>query len=97
VKLTVIADEVTALGWRLIGAEVHVPGAMTAQQGFRDALRSADLVLITAECAREIPASQLHPALLAGKPLVLVIADLRDRHEPAGIEEEARRALGIGA
>jgi vacuolar-type H+-ATPase subunit F/Vma7 len=97
VKLTVIADEVTGLGWRLIGAEVYVPGRFGAQQGFREALRSADVVLITAEYAREIPAALLRPALLTGKPLVLVIADLRKRFEPARIETEARRALGIPA
>jgi vacuolar-type H+-ATPase subunit F/Vma7 len=97
-KLTVIADEVTALGWRLIGAEVQVPGPIAAQHGFREALRSADVVLITAEYAREISASQLHSALMAAKPLVLVIADLRHRHEePPEIEDVARRVLGISA
>ncbi len=96
-RLSVIADEVTALGWRLIGAEVCVPGPISAQQGFREGLRSADVVLVTAEYAREIPASQLHAALLAGAPLVLIIADLRHRREPPEIEDEARRALGISA
>ena len=94
-KLAVIADEVTALGWRLIGAQVQIPGAITARDGLREALHSADVVLITAEYAREIPAAQLNTALLAGKPLVLVIADLRHRHEPPAIEVEVRRALGI--
>jgi vacuolar-type H+-ATPase subunit F/Vma7 len=96
-KLAIIADEVTALGWRLIGAQVQVPAATAARDGFREALRSADVVLITAEYAREIPAAQLNSALLAGKPLVLVIADLRRRHEPPEIECEVRRALGVPA
>ncbi len=96
-KLAVIADEVTALGWRLIGAQVQVPGAITARDGLREALRDADVVLITAEYARDIPAAQLNDALRAGKPLVLVIADLRHRYEPPAIEDEVRRALGVPA
>ena len=96
-KLAVVADEVTALGWRLIGAQVHVPAPGTARGCFREALGGADVVLMTAEHARAIPAMELNAALLASKPLVLVIADLRHRHEPPQIEEEVRRALGIPA
>ncbi|MFI4896156.1 MAG: V-type ATP synthase subunit F [Steroidobacterales bacterium] len=92
-----IADEVTALGWRLIGAQVQVPGTETARVCFRAALRSADMVLITAEYARAIPFVELSAALLASKPLVLVIADLRHGHEPPAIEGEVRRALGVPA
>ncbi len=95
--IALIADEVTALGWRLIGAQVHVPPATAARDAFREALHSADLVLITAEYAREFPAAELNAALLAGKPLVLVIADLRHRSEPPEIEHDVRRALGIPA
>ncbi len=96
-RLTVIADEVTALGWRLIGAQALVPGSTTAQDGFREALLSADVVLLTAEYSSEIPAAQMNAALLAGKPLVMVIADLQHRHEPPEIEHEVRRALGLPA
>jgi len=101
VKLVVIADEVSALGWRLIGAQVTVPGespsAVTARvRGcFSDAMSCADMVLITAEYARAIPGAELNAALLAGKPLVLVIADLRHQHEPPEIEHEVRVALGV--
>jgi vacuolar-type H+-ATPase subunit F/Vma7 len=96
-KLTVIADEVSALGWRLIGAHAKVPGPDTARGCFREALRGADAVLITAEHARAIPATELNAALLAAKPLVLVIADLRHQDEPQEIEDEVRRALGVPA
>ncbi len=96
-KLVLIADEVTALGWRLIGAQVQVPGTETARVCFRAALRSADMVLITAEYASAIPFVELSAALLASKPLVLVIADLRHEHEPPAIEGEVRRALGVPA
>jgi vacuolar-type H+-ATPase subunit F/Vma7 len=94
-KLAVIADEVTALGWRLIGARVLLPGVKTARDCFRDALGSADIVLITAQYACTIPVADLNAALLAGAPLALVIADLRHNHEPPEIEHEVRRALGV--
>ena len=61
VKLTVIADEVTAPG---LAADRRrrctCPGRLGAEHGLREALRGADVVLITAEYAREIPAAQLN-------------------------------------
>ena len=62
---------------------------------WHEALRSADLVLITAEYAEAIPPLELDAALLAEKPLVLVIADLRNRREPPAIQQDVRRALGV--
>jgi len=53
------------------------------------------MLLITAEHARAIPAVELDAALLASKPLVLVISDLRHEHAPPDIEHEVRRALGV--
>lgn len=94
-ELVVIADELTALGWRLIGSRVLLPEAGSVRDCWHQALRSADLVLITAEYAEAIPPLELDSALLAEKPLVLVIADLRNRREPPAIEEGVRRALGV--
>jgi vacuolar-type H+-ATPase subunit F/Vma7 len=93
--LGLIADEVTALGWRLIGARVWLPGSSSAQDCWREALRGSDLVLITAEYAGAISPPELEAALLAEKPLVLVIADLRGGHEPPDLDAMARRALGV--
>jgi len=97
VELALIADEVTALGWRLIGARVLLPGVDSVSSCWQEARRSADLLLITAEYAAAIPSGELDAALLAEKPLVLVIADLRRRHEPPDLELEVRRALGVSA
>lgn len=94
-KLIVIADEVSGLGWRVIGARVLLPDASSALECFHDALRSADMVLITTEYARAIPAVELSAALIGFEPLVLEIADLRHIHEPPEIEHEVRRALGV--
>ena len=93
--LTVIADEWTALGWRLAGARVVIPDRQTVEDCFRTALRDSQVVLITAELASAVPASQLEEALRAQPPLVLVIADLREDREPPDMEDETRRALGV--
>jgi len=52
-------------------------------------------VLVTAELAAVLPPGQLQAALCAFPPLTLVIADLRRLHEPADLEAQARRALGV--
>ncbi len=96
-ELAVIADEVTALGWRLLGARVLLPEPDSLLDCWREALRVADVMLISAQYAAGIAPSELQAALLAEKPLVLVMADLRRRFEPPGIEVEVRRALGVSA
>ena len=91
----VIADEISAVGWRLAGANVQTPDARTVAECFISAQRSADLVFITAALAVHLPVPQLQSALLAQQPLLLVIADLRHSREPPDIDEVARRALGV--
>ncbi len=96
-QLAVIADEATALGWRLIGARVLLPGTDPVQECWRAALRGADLVLISAQYAAALAPADLAAALLAEKPLVLVIEDLDGGREPPAIEYDVRRALGVSA
>ncbi len=95
--VALIADEVTALGWRLIGARVLLPAASSAQDCWHEARRDSDLVLITAQYAAALAPDELAAALLAEKPLVLVIADLREQQPPPDMELEVRRALGVSA
>jgi vacuolar-type H+-ATPase subunit F/Vma7 len=97
VKWVVVADEITAVGWRLTGAQVQIADEASAAERFTAASRSADLLFITAALAARIPAPELQDALLAERPLVLVIADLARGHPPPDVEAEVRRALGIGA
>lgn len=94
-ELALICDEITALGWRLAGAQVHVPAPHAAGDSLQSALASAEVVLITAELAASIPGPQLEAALRQPRPLVMVIADLRRRHLPADVADEARHALGL--
>lgn len=94
-KWVVIADEITAVGWRLAGAQVQMPDARSVGECFDVARRTADLVFITAELAGHLPTPQLQDALLVQRPLLLVIADLLHSHEPPDIVDEVRHALGV--
>lgn len=95
-KCVVIADEITAVGWRMAGAQVQVPDAGAVAECFGAAQqRGTDLLLLTAALAALLPYPQLRSALLLQRPLVLVVADLRHRREPPDIDDEVRRALGV--
>lgn len=94
-RLALIADEITAAGWRLTGAHVQIPAARSVSECFREAAMGADLVLITAEVAARLPTEQLDAALHSAQPLTLVIPDLLHALEPADIEDEVHRALRV--
>jgi vacuolar-type H+-ATPase subunit F/Vma7 len=96
-RLAVIADELTALGWRLIGDRVLTSDAAGVLRAFELAQRDADVVLITATLAAELPRAQLEAALRAVPPLLLVIADIANTVAPADIQHEVARALGVAA
>jgi vacuolar-type H+-ATPase subunit F/Vma7 len=93
--VAVIADEITAVGWRLAGARVLTPAAEELSEYVRTALHDTDLVLITAEIASQMPESQLQTALLSEHPLLLIIADVRHDREAPDLEAEVQRALGV--
>jgi len=91
----VVADELTAVGWRLAGARVAIATAADVEERFQQALTSAELVMITAALAARVSAPLLEAALLSFPPLTVIIADLRRSAELPDLELEARRALGV--
>ncbi len=91
----VVADELTAVGWRLAGAEVSIASPADVEARFQEALQRAEIVMITAQLAVRVSAPRLAAALEAFPPLTLVIRDLRHAQEPPDLEAEARRALGV--
>jgi len=100
IRLTVIADELTALGWRLADAQVRVPEPHAVHACFAAAAATAagqDVVLITAELAAQMPPGMLEAALVGAQPLVLVIPDARHREAPSDVEREVLSALGVAA
>lgn len=90
-----IADEVTAAGFRLSGLEVAVPedGAVTAC--FRELLERTELLILTADRAAHLPSGELNRALSASRPLVVVIPDIRQWAAPPDLERSLRRQLGM--
>ncbi|HVP32180.1 MAG TPA: V-type ATP synthase subunit F [Steroidobacteraceae bacterium] len=93
--VAVIADELTAVGWRLAGAQVSIASPADVDERFRQAWQRAEVVMITAQLAARVSAPQLQAALEAYPPLTLVIPDLRHSEEPPDLEAQARRALGV--
>jgi vacuolar-type H+-ATPase subunit F/Vma7 len=93
--VVVVADELTAVGWRLAGARVSVATAADVEERFQQALASAELVMISAQLAARLSLPRLEAALLSFPPLTLIIADLRHAEEPPDLEAQARRALGV--
>ena len=91
----IISNEVSALGWRLSGAQPLIADERSVQKGLAEARRDADLVLITAELAKHLPDSVLNAALLAEKPLIAVIPGLPSCSEPPDLEQEVKHVLGM--
>jgi vacuolar-type H+-ATPase subunit F/Vma7 len=97
VQVAVIADELTAVGWALAGAQVFAASADTIEDCFKTARECAELVVLTAELAALLPQARLQEALESFPPLTLVIGDVRGRQGPPDLALEARRALGVAS
>ena len=91
----IISDEVSALGWRLAGAQPLIAGGQDVGECLAAARQRADLVFITADLAKRLPAPVLNAALVAEKPLLAVIPALSGGGEPPDLEEEVKHVLGV--
>jgi vacuolar-type H+-ATPase subunit F/Vma7 len=91
----VISDETSALGWRLAGARAIIADPRNVAEQVAEARQHADLLFITADLSRHLPPALLGAALLAEKPLMLVIPAVTGGEQPADLEREARHVLGI--
>ena len=90
-----IGDEVSAAGFRLAGVDVHVPAPERIADLFRRLTGESQLVLITAEVAAWLPEDLLDRTLMAARPLVLVVPDVRDRVSAPDLSPLLRRELGM--
>lgn len=90
-----IGDELTAAGYRLAGIETVVPTPDEADAALRDARARADLVIVTADLARCIAASELDAARLAEKPGLAIVPTVLFQHQPPDLAGKLRRILGI--
>jgi vacuolar-type H+-ATPase subunit F/Vma7 len=93
--VAVIADELTAAGYRLAGARTFVAEGPEVASAFRLARESAQLVLLTPAAAAALPAAELEAALLEFEPLTLVIEDVLEAGAPPDLDHAMRVALGV--
>lgn len=90
-----IGDELTAAGFRLAGIETLVPSPDAAWDTLAEARTRADLIVLTADYARQIPVRELDDVLLAEAPIVAVIPDVLARVLPPDLTRRLRATLGI--
>lgn len=91
----VIADRLTAAGFRLAGLRPLVTPPEDAAAVFAEALGQGGPVMITAALAAQVPGAQLSRAIRAADPPVAVVPDMTRSVEPADMGREVRRALGV--
>jgi len=91
----VIADELTAGGFRLAGADVYVPGPANISELFRRLSDQVEVLLVTAAEAAGLPTALLDEVLARGRPLLLVIPDIRGIAEPPDLSLRLRKQLGL--
>ena len=92
-----LGDEVTAAGYRLAGAHVRTPAAGEENAAFADALSVAPLTLVSAAVAAHVDAAQLRAALVALKPLVLILPDAHGEVVRPDLAARLRGQMGMEA
>lgn len=90
-----IGNEISALGFRLVGAECHHPEPHEASALFSRLRETTPLIILTAELAASIPPDRLRLKRSDGWPLVLVVQDARGRVAAPDLIAETRRHLGM--
>jgi vacuolar-type H+-ATPase subunit F/Vma7 len=90
-----LGDEVSSLGFRLAGVQVHRPAPHEVRDLFLRLRNEAPLLVLTAEVASALPPELLRQAELDPWPLVLVIPDVRNRVSAPDLVVEVRRHLGM--
>jgi vacuolar-type H+-ATPase subunit F/Vma7 len=94
-RVAFIGDEVSAAGFRLAGVDVHTPGPGEGPALLARLRGEAALILLTQEALAWVGEAAVQGAQRAGRPLILVIPDVRGRHQPPDIGESIRRQLGM--
>jgi vacuolar-type H+-ATPase subunit F/Vma7 len=72
-----LGDAVSAVGWRLAGAQVHLPAPGEEAVALETARAHGALVLLSAAVAAAIDETTLRKAQSALSPLVLVVPDMQ--------------------
>lgn len=107
IRCAFIGDALTGAGFRLAGASVHQPDPTEIPALFErlagvsasgsSSESATDLILMTPEAAASLPAGRLGEIQRRGRPLVLVVPDVRGRHPAPDLVAALHRQLGLGA
>jgi vacuolar-type H+-ATPase subunit F/Vma7 len=90
-----IGDELSAAGFRLIGIETVVTSPEAAGAALARARPRAELVIMTADFARQVPVPELEAASLSEIPALAIIPDVLFRVPPPDLAKRLRSVLGI--
>jgi vacuolar-type H+-ATPase subunit F/Vma7 len=93
-KPVFIGDELTASGFRLAGADVRVTDDVNVEGVFEDAAATANLILISARSANQLPPGKLNKALKALRPLLVVVPDASGT-SPPDLTRHVRKTLDL--
>ena len=94
-RLVYIGDEISAAGYRLAGITVHSPSEEDCLAVFRQSLADSDLVLLSVERARQLPADEVREASSGLRPLVMIVPDLRQRFTLRDLNDRICTELGV--
>ncbi|HSS62812.1 MAG TPA: V-type ATP synthase subunit F [Gammaproteobacteria bacterium] len=92
-----IGDEASASAYRLGGARIRVTSEEKVAADLDWACREAELVLITAEFAAQLPSDELRRMQARLRPLLLVVPDVRGRMSVPDLSRWIRAQLGLEA
>ncbi len=91
-----LGDEARAAAWRLAGIETSSAAAFDELGAMFDAAcGSADLVLLAATSAANLPPAVLDKARHATLPLLWVLPDTEALRSPSELAQRVRRQLGM--
>ena len=90
-----IGDEITAAAFRLAGVTPKTPATGDLPGIFESATEEADLVIIAADYARSLEPELLRSAIRRADPLILLVPDGGNRHQPEDLDARIDRVLGI--
>ncbi len=90
-----LGDELSAVGYRIAGAEASTPSAAEAERILTRPEPEVGLVIITAALAAQLPPALLAQLRRQQRPPLAVVPDVRGLQRPADTAASLRRQLGL--
>ena len=91
-----LGSEASAAGYRVAGVDARVARAGKEASDFASAREGAELVMLEASVASQVPAAHWRAALAAVVPLVVVVPDMAGDAAMPDLAARLRKQLGLG-